>query len=63
MPKYIYRFEDGVTVEVSQSIHSDTLERLRHPDSGKEELVTRVPAKVGVILKGKGFYKNDKGKK
>lgn len=56
MPKYLYRFEDGETIEVEQSIHDDAHELLPHPKfAGAAQPVKRVPQIVGATFKGDGW--------
>lgn len=57
MPIYVYRFEDGVEVEVAQGILEDAYETLPHPETKQDSPVHRVYGSVGIAFKGKGFYK------
>ena len=60
MPTYIYKFEDGVTLELTHSIHDVAFESLLHPIKNVLMPVKRTPSKPTVILKGEGFAKNSK---
>lgn len=62
MPVYIYKFDDGTTVEVQQAITEDAFTDLDHPETHLPQAVKRVPMIAGVAFKGSGFYKTDKGK-
>ena len=57
MPIYEYQFDDGITVEVVQDIHADTLTERTHPLSGQKMPVKKVYHAPGVVLKGGGFYR------
>ncbi len=63
MPTYVYKFEDGATIEIRQSMEEKPLKALYHPVTGDYEAVKRVPSKTSIILKGSGFAKNDHRKK
>lgn len=52
VPYYTYRFEDGRTQEVFQSITEDAIEEI------DGEPVKRVYSAPGIVLKGSGFYRN-----
>jgi len=60
MPVYLYKFPDGTVVEEEQSIHDDPHSVLYHPELNIPQEVKRVPTATSVILKGKGFARNDK---
>ena len=57
MPTYVYKFDDGVTVEVAQGIHEDAHTSLRHPETREVAPVKRCYVGVGTILKGAGWYR------
>lgn len=61
MATYVYRFADGTTIEVQQSMSDEPHITLPHPETHQEEEVTRVPSlATSPVFKGPGFYKNDK---
>ena len=55
MPTYTYRFEDGIEVEVVQSIHDDPLVHYTHPERLHAMPVKRVPQPVVADFKGGGW--------
>lgn len=60
MPTYVYKFvKSGETIEVAQAFDEPTLEKLRHPRTGRLMAVKKVFQPVGVTFKGGGFYKTD----
>ena len=59
MPTYVYKFEDGTTVEVAQGIHEDSHQELPHPVTRVLSPVRKTYVGVGTVLKGAGFYRND----
>jgi predicted nucleic acid-binding Zn ribbon protein len=58
MPIYVYRFEDGLEVEMAQGIHEEAYQTLQHPETKQQGSVKRVYGRVGVVLKGSGFYRS-----
>ena len=52
MPYYTYRFEDGETTDVFQPISDEPLEQIDNKP------VKRVFSAPGIVLKGRGFYRN-----
>lgn len=59
MPTYVYKFEDGSTVEVAQGIHEPSHTELPHPVTRVLSPVRKTYVGVGTVLKGAGFYRND----
>ncbi len=57
MPTYVYKFYDGATVELEQSIHDEPCSFLIHPEKCIPCTVTRVPQSPSIKLKGKGFFR------
>lgn len=55
MPVYIYQFEDGQEVEVTQSIHDEPLLHYTHPDLLHAMPVKRVPQPTVATFKGSGW--------
>lgn len=55
MPTYTYRFEDGLEVEVVQSIHEDALTHHTHPELLHAMPVKRVPQPAVANFKGEGW--------
>lgn len=56
MPSYTYRFEDGTTIEVQQSITEDAHELLPNPNMGDAmQPVKRVPQLPVAKFKGQGW--------
>jgi predicted nucleic acid-binding Zn ribbon protein len=56
VPTYLYRFEDGETIEVTQSIHDDPHTQLPHPKyAGAMQPVKRIPQVPGATFKGDGW--------
>jgi predicted nucleic acid-binding Zn ribbon protein len=59
MPTYVYKFDDGSSVEVAQGILEDSHTQLPHPVTRVMSPVRKAYVGVGTVLRGSGFYRND----
>ena len=59
MPIYRYRFDDGVEVDLVQSIHDEPFTWHHHPYTSKPASCRRVIQKPAVTFRGDGWARKE----